>query len=166
MTKHANDPTTAHAGSLTKYNFHGDDLDVVVSGGEHYVVLARLCEPLGLDTQPQWRKLEAAPWAGVAKIATPSAGGTHLGSAVTLASMRLSALLLAAFVLVTACGPSVEINSHGQFPCTVADDCDDDNDCTKDTCDGKLCMFTWVDNGTTCEIDGKAGVCASGVCEP
>jgi len=39
------------------------------------VVLARLCEPLGLDTQPQWRKLEAALWAGVAKIATPSPKG-------------------------------------------------------------------------------------------
>ena len=61
--------------AIEQFNFHGDPLDVVTEGGEHYVVLARLCEPLGLDTQPQWRKLEAAPWAGVAKIAVPSSGG-------------------------------------------------------------------------------------------
>lgn len=60
----------SNSAAIVKFDFHGDELDVVTVGEEHYVVLARLCEPLGLDTQGQWRKLESLAWARVEKIAT------------------------------------------------------------------------------------------------
>jgi hypothetical protein len=65
----------ASPAAIEKFNFHGDMLDVVTDDGQHYVVLARLCEPLGLSVQAQTRKLLELAWAGVAKIATPSPGG-------------------------------------------------------------------------------------------
>lgn len=44
--------------------FEGDPLDVVATpDGDHWVVLARLCEPLGIDPDGQRRKLLKLPWA-------------------------------------------------------------------------------------------------------
>jgi hypothetical protein len=49
---------------LVKFNFHGDELDVVATpDGEHWSVLARLCEPLEIDVDGQRRKLLSMPWA-------------------------------------------------------------------------------------------------------
>lgn len=72
---HANQETPAAA--LVKFNFHGDELDVVTtSDGEHHVVLARLCEPLGLaDPWEQARKLEKSGWATTVKIPVVAADG-------------------------------------------------------------------------------------------
>ena len=47
-----------------KFNFNGDLLDVVSTGGEHYVVLARLCDVFELkDAWDQQRKLRDLRWA-------------------------------------------------------------------------------------------------------
>jgi hypothetical protein len=51
------------AANLIKFNFHGDELDVVEKDGEYWVDLHRLCEPLGLQPHGQMEKLKAAPWA-------------------------------------------------------------------------------------------------------
>ena len=50
--------------AMVKFDFHGDQLDVVrADDGEHYAVLAPLCEPLELQAHPQAEKLKSAPWA-------------------------------------------------------------------------------------------------------
>lgn len=47
-----------------KFNFHGDQLDVATTpDGEPFAVLARLCEPLGVDLDTQRRKLKSSGWA-------------------------------------------------------------------------------------------------------
>ena len=45
--------------------------------------------------------------------------------------------------------------------------CDDDNECTDDSCDPAdgMCLFEDVVDGTSCDFGGLPGVCMSGVCE-
>jgi hypothetical protein len=58
------DRESESSAALAKFNFHGDELDVVTTlDGEPFAVLARLCEPLGLLAHGQVAKLKSAPWA-------------------------------------------------------------------------------------------------------
>lgn len=68
MTEEQHTGRVSAPAPIKKFNFHGDDLDVVSTDGEHYVVLARLCEPLGLRVDGQAEKLRALPWARTQKI--------------------------------------------------------------------------------------------------
>jgi hypothetical protein len=55
--------------SLVSFDFHGDELAIIrTEDGEHWVVLARLCEPFGLRVDGQAEKLRARPWARTQKI--------------------------------------------------------------------------------------------------
>jgi len=64
MNASKNSEQPAASAALEKFNFHGDTLDVVTNEkGEHYVVLARLCEPLGLAPNKQAEKLKKLTWA-------------------------------------------------------------------------------------------------------
>lgn len=61
---------------ICKFDFHGDALDVVFADGEHWVVLARLCEPLAIkDVKSQAEKLKGLPWARWGIFAAPSGRG-------------------------------------------------------------------------------------------
>lgn len=53
---------------IQKFNFHGDELDVVCADGEPFVVLARLCAPFGLRVDGQAEKLRGLTWARTQKI--------------------------------------------------------------------------------------------------
>ncbi len=49
--------------SIEKFNYRGDMLDVVTDEkGEHYVVLARLCDPFHLDVKTQAEKVNGFGW--------------------------------------------------------------------------------------------------------
>jgi hypothetical protein len=59
----------APAASLTTFNFHGDQLDVVTTpDGAHWVALTRLCAPLGIGPDEQVKKLKMLDWAQTVKI--------------------------------------------------------------------------------------------------
>jgi len=75
--------------AIEKFNFHGDELDVVTDGkGEHFVVLARLCEPLGLaDVKSQADKLKSLPWAGWGIFPVPSDGGVQETTCLSIRSV-------------------------------------------------------------------------------
>lgn len=62
---------------LTKFSFHGDELDVVTGEGTAHVVIKRVCEALELSYPAQLAKLKGDPSVGVAMIATPSSGGAQ-----------------------------------------------------------------------------------------
>ena len=54
---------TSMAVSIEKFNYRGDMLDVVTDEkGEHYVVLARLCDPFHLDVKTQAEKVNSFAW--------------------------------------------------------------------------------------------------------
>lgn len=64
--------------ALVKFNFHGDELDVATTpDGEHWVVLARLCDPLGVDVNNQRKKLLSLPWACTVIITAHDASGRN-----------------------------------------------------------------------------------------
>ncbi len=74
-SKHVSGRGASDEAALVKFNFHGDELDVVSHDGEHYAVLSRLCEPLGLAPNNQIEKLKALPWACSMKIISHDASG-------------------------------------------------------------------------------------------
>ncbi len=49
--------------SITKFNFQGDELDVLKRGETLWISLRRICEYLGLDPEAQRQKLKSKPWA-------------------------------------------------------------------------------------------------------
>lgn len=55
--KHVSHVDATDSASLVKFNFHGDELDVVPGDGEAHVVVRRVCEALGVAFQPQLEKL-------------------------------------------------------------------------------------------------------------
>jgi P22_AR N-terminal domain len=58
------EPAAVEAKAMLSVDFDGDAHTVVTApDGEHYAVLARLCEPFGVDVGGQRRKLETLPWA-------------------------------------------------------------------------------------------------------
>jgi hypothetical protein len=59
---------------IIKFDFRGDALEVIEKEGDHYVVLARLCEPLGVLPKDQWDKLQKAAWADTRIIRATSEG--------------------------------------------------------------------------------------------
>jgi hypothetical protein len=61
--------------ALMKFEYDGDELDVVHHDGGYWVVLARLCESLDLNVQAQTRKLLRLRWARVAIIAAHDSTG-------------------------------------------------------------------------------------------
>jgi hypothetical protein len=95
----------------------------------------------------------------------------------------LGPALLAAFVLITGCGSSVDGTAGMGGPagaggnggtggtgsgvtCESAQDCDDGNQCTEDTCEpvAAMCANTPVGDGTDCDFGGSTGVCTAGTC--
>ncbi len=60
------DATTA----ITKFVFHGDELDVIPMGVEVYVAIRRVCEALGVSFSRQLRKLKTDPAISVVTMAT------------------------------------------------------------------------------------------------
>lgn len=82
------------------------------------------------------------------------------------AAVVLSILTLANLLACAACSSVVETVPHGTILCEAAEECEDDNDCTEDTCEAGRCAFTWVEDGQTCsDEDGSVGECAAGVCQ-
>lgn len=81
--------------SIVHVPFDGDQLEVVLPDGEAptrenlRVVIRRVCETLGVDLSSQLAKLKAAPWAGVAEITIPSAGGPQSTSTIPLKSLPM-----------------------------------------------------------------------------
>jgi len=61
--------------ALMTFEFHGDNLEVVERNGEYFAVMARMCEPLGLDPVSQWQKLEKCRWATTAIITVVAEDG-------------------------------------------------------------------------------------------
>lgn len=59
-TGSASTPTST---AIEKFNFHGDELDVVRVNDEPYVVLGRLCATFELDVKTQADKLKSLSWA-------------------------------------------------------------------------------------------------------
>lgn len=49
--------------AMTKFDFHGDELDVIQRNGTAYVAVRRVCEALGIDESGQRRKLTEKTWA-------------------------------------------------------------------------------------------------------
>lgn len=56
--------------ALTKFDFHGDQLDVVKDGGRLWVSLRRVCDALGIDTDSQRKKLAEKAWATCTVLST------------------------------------------------------------------------------------------------
>ena len=48
---------------IVRFDFHGDELTVIPRDDKLFVVLKRACEILGLDEEPQRKKLRQAKWA-------------------------------------------------------------------------------------------------------
>jgi hypothetical protein len=70
------DALAAEQQNVVPFNFYGDRLDVVrTSDGEHWVVLARLCEHFEVDADGQRRKLLTLPWARTKIILAHDASG-------------------------------------------------------------------------------------------
>lgn len=80
--------------------------------------------------------------------------------------MRASRLLWPIlFSAILACEPVVEPVPKGIILCEVASQCDDDNACTADVCEGGRCKFWWEEDGKSCsDEDGQAGECTGGLC--
>jgi len=54
--------SNSDSATVVKFNFHGDDRDVATVAGEHYVVLARLCDPFHLDVKTRAEKVKDYAW--------------------------------------------------------------------------------------------------------
>lgn len=64
--------------TIETFDFHGDALAIASTpDGERWAVLARLCEPLGLDVSSQRAKLAGAPWARTVIITAHDATGRN-----------------------------------------------------------------------------------------
>jgi prophage antirepressor-like protein len=46
---------------LVRFQFHGDDLQVIPEDGEVWVVIKRFCDALGIDARSQRAKLQSDP---------------------------------------------------------------------------------------------------------
>ncbi len=63
---------------ITKFQFHGDELDVAhVDGGDVAIPLRRLCEVLGVDFSTQLAKLKKSAWATMVMITTVAEDGKN-----------------------------------------------------------------------------------------
>ena len=72
------------------------------------------------------------------------------------------------FLCMCALGLTLLIGcSEAQPGCERAADCNDQDDCTVDTCDptSGTCSYTPAADGTSCDFGGTAGICMSGVCQ-
>lgn len=58
------------AHELVKFDFHGNELDVVRDGDDVWISVRRVCEALGIAHEPQMRKLDGKPWARVITMIT------------------------------------------------------------------------------------------------
>lgn len=62
---------------LVKFQFHGDDLQVIPEAGDAWVVVKRVCEALGVSDIRQWRKLKENPAATTAMMAVVAEDGRN-----------------------------------------------------------------------------------------
>jgi len=61
---------------ITKFDFYGDSLEVAQHvDGKIYVSVRRVCKALGIDSDVQRRKLQAAPWAVTVKMTATGTDG-------------------------------------------------------------------------------------------
>jgi hypothetical protein len=65
----------ASMSNLAKYNFHGDQLDVIDQDGQLFVGLKPMCSALDVSTDAQRVKLRGKPWSCTAMIAVHDASG-------------------------------------------------------------------------------------------
>ncbi len=59
--------------NIVQVPFHGDTLQAVEQDGQVWVVVKRICEPLGLDYEGQRQRLVKQPWAVTCKIQVTAA---------------------------------------------------------------------------------------------
>ena len=71
------------------------------------------------------------------------------------------------FLCVCALGAMPLVGCSEAAQCLNDKDCDDQNDCTEDTCDvgSGTCSHTPSADGTSCDFGGAPGLCMSGACE-
>lgn len=79
----------ASTAALVKFNFRGDDLDVVTAGTEAHIGIRRVCEALGIAFEPQIRKLKTDGGEGVIMMVTPSDGGAQTTACLPIRSLPL-----------------------------------------------------------------------------
>lgn len=75
-------------GDLTKYDFHGDRLDIVERDGQVYVAPRSVCDALDLDHSTQLRKLRGKAWATVVMMTAVGQDGRTR----QMAGLRLDSL--------------------------------------------------------------------------
>jgi len=68
---------TANTTAIIRYDFHGDELDLVKEGNNLWISVRRVCEALELSYPRQYRKLNEKPWAVVAQMATTGPDGKN-----------------------------------------------------------------------------------------
>jgi hypothetical protein len=61
--------------ALVKFDFHGDEIEVLHEDGRVWVGVKRLCDVLRIANQPQQAKLSRKPWATVTMIVTVAEDG-------------------------------------------------------------------------------------------
>ena len=60
---------------LVRIPFHGSELQAMLRQGEGYLVVKRACEDLGIDEEPQRKKLQRQPWAVTSFMEAPGPDG-------------------------------------------------------------------------------------------
>lgn len=60
---------------LVRVPFHGDEIEVLKRGEDHWLPLRPLCERFGVDVEGQRKKLKAAPWATTEMISVVAEDG-------------------------------------------------------------------------------------------
>jgi hypothetical protein len=64
---------------LTKFNFQGDNLEVIKDNETLWISVRRVCEALGIDSKSQMKKLQEKEWACVVIITSHDASGRKQG---------------------------------------------------------------------------------------
>lgn len=77
MTKQSKHTARPKASEMVKFNFHGDELDVVPKDGDAFVVVKRVCGALGIRFSGQIAKLQNDPSAVVQMIWTTAPDGKN-----------------------------------------------------------------------------------------
>jgi len=76
--------------AITKFDFHGDVLDVACRDGQVFVSVKRICDALGLDMGGQLVKLKGKPWAVMEIISmTASDSKKYSTSCIALRSLPM-----------------------------------------------------------------------------
>lgn len=75
---------------IVKVHFHGDTIEAIPGDGTAWVVVRRVCEALGIDTDSQRKKLRTMPWAvTVMNTATGPDGKNYQSFCIDLDSLPM-----------------------------------------------------------------------------